>query len=52
VTKPNIYGARLKTPQKPIAKQNCQKNRNNRDKANVVNKGRENTERKNPYKTL
>jgi hypothetical protein len=52
VTKPNIYGARLKTPQKPTTKQNGQKNKNNKDKANVVNKGRKNIKRKNPYKTL
>lgn len=42
--------ARLKTPQKPIAKQNGQKNRNNRDKANVVNKEREIQKRKTPTK--
>lgn len=44
--------ARLETPQKPIAKQNDKKNRNNRDKANAVNKEREIQKMKNPYKTL
>ncbi len=52
MTKPNIYRARLETPQKPTAKQNGQKNRNNKDKANVVSKGRENTKKKKKKKTV